>query len=160
MTSQEFFEVQIPASQIPQSVSIGDDKFALDSQPCARLESELPDGPMLIVRTKDALAVEDQKLDVSVTRMIAADDVLNDGFTKTIIALPSSLGAPGDSVDARILRPSFTHNATFRPLTSWSDTREGPFMLISSYLYKVYRLRNDPYGAFMTGVLPVPGSNK
>ncbi|KAI0868131.1 amidase signature domain-containing protein [Hypoxylon argillaceum] len=141
--------------------SCEDSDFSIFKQPIAYIDcpSVTQGGYSLLPVT--ALFVEPgQKIDSAWLekereRILRCDDVSNDSFFKHCIICYNGgdiLPSQEPSIGSNSLSNCYVCNA-WKPVQAGSCVRSGPYVLRDSALYQVYRLYDDPYEAFVFGVI-------
>lgn len=92
--------------------------------------------------------VDRESVEARLQQLLAGDDVICPEFTKTIL-----LAGVTEEIDFVINGSDIYAVEMAVPL------RSGPYYARSSHLHFVYKLQEDPYEAFMMGVLPDSGDH-
>ncbi|KAI1132442.1 amidase signature domain-containing protein [Nemania abortiva] len=140
--------------------SCGESKFSTFGQPVAYINCpSLPGGgfdplPVTVLFLESGQTINSNWLESEKKRMIEYDDVLNESFFKRLILCqpPDGQSATEEAlVEFSSLRDCHVCNG-WKPTMTSSHLRSGPYFINGSALYLVYRLYDDPFGAFVFGV--------
>ncbi|KAI0421194.1 amidase signature domain-containing protein [Xylaria grammica] len=110
--------------------------------------------PVTVLLLEPGQTIDSVWLERETRRMIEYDDVINDSFFEHLILCYSSHDQPAVEVDIDSASLGNCHVCKgWKPSTRDSCLRSGPYILRGLDLYPVFRLYDDPYAAFMFGVV-------
>lgn len=121
-------------------------RFELQNEYASRLSALHQGVPVTIISCQKGDGNDQVKRDAIEARLqalLSGDDVICSEFTKTIL-----LAGITEAVHFNI------NGSEIYAVETAVDVRSGPYYARGSHLHHVYKLQEDPYGAFMIGILP------
>lgn len=114
-------------------------------------QSNLDSGLPVTVLTLGEDVIPDCKvLETEIERLLATDDVISPGFTKSILL--ANLDAPTE-IGSRVNELCSSDGFDIYIVSTKMAIRSGPYYATSSGLHHVYKLEEDPLKAFMIGII-------
>ncbi|RWA13745.1 hypothetical protein EKO27_g1330 [Xylaria grammica] len=140
--------------------SCGGANFSASKQPVAHVDSFPVSNrassplPVTVLLLESGQTIDSIWLERETRRMIEYDDVINDSFFEHLILCYSSHDQPAVEVDIHSASLGNCYVCKgWKPSAANSCLRSGPYILRGLDLYPVFRLYDDPYAAFMFGVV-------
>lgn len=116
--------------------------------------SVLKPTPITVVPVDGLQTITSSWLRNMIEKMQAADDVFDDAF-KAYIIFRCSSGIDSDPLveDDVSFRPDSGKSHSWQIWKTEDNLPAGPYFLLGCNIHQAYRLYNDPYGAFLYGVV-------